>query len=67
MSTAANAQGMRLIGHSDLGGAGLNGDVTVVGTTAIVAAGLMPAAGAEEERGWNQSWHREATNLHEGS
>ena len=36
---------MRLIGRSDLGGAGLNGDVTVVGTTAIVAAGLMPAAG----------------------
>lgn len=42
---AANAQSMKLVGKSDLGGAGLNGDVTIVGTTAIVAAGLMPAAG----------------------
>ena len=45
VSTAAHPQDMRLVGRSDLGGAGLNGDVTVVGTTAIVAAGLMPAAG----------------------
>ena len=45
VSATAHAQGMRLVGRSDLGGAGLNGDVTVVGTTAIVAAGLMPAAG----------------------
>ncbi len=44
-STVSSAQGLRLVGRSDLGGAGLNGDVTVVGTTAIVAAGLMPAAG----------------------
>ena len=43
--TAAHAQDMRVVGRSDLGGAGLNGDVTIVGTTAIVAAGLMPAAG----------------------
>ncbi|MEO6526640.1 MAG: PA domain-containing protein [Gemmatimonadaceae bacterium] len=42
---AARAQVMRLVGHSDLGGAGLNGDITIVGTTAAVAAGLMPAAG----------------------
>ncbi len=39
------AQDMRLVGRSDLGGAGLNGDVTIVGTTAVVAAGLMPAGG----------------------
>ncbi len=45
VSTTTHPQGMRRIGSSDLGGAGLNGDVTVVGTTAIVAAGLMPAAG----------------------
>ena len=44
-STSTHAQRMRLVGHSDLGGFGLNGDVTIVGTTAIVAAGLMPAAG----------------------
>ena len=43
--STAHAQGMRVVGRSDLGGAGLNGDVTVVGTTAIVAAGLMPAGG----------------------
>lgn len=42
---AGSAQSMRLVGHSDLGGGGLNGDVSVVGTTAVVAAGLMPAAG----------------------
>ncbi|MGI8497028.1 MAG: PA domain-containing protein [Gemmatimonadaceae bacterium] len=45
LTLAAHAQGMRLVGRSDLGGAGLNGEVTIVGTTAIIAAGLMPAAG----------------------
>ena len=45
LPAAANAQGMRVVGRSDLGGKGLNGDITVVGTTAIVAAGMMPAAG----------------------
>lgn len=44
-STATHAQKIRQVGRSDLGGAGLNGEVTIVGTTAIVAAGLMPAAG----------------------
>ena len=44
-SGVAHAQSMRLVGRSDLGGAGLNGEVTIVGTTAIVAAGMMPAAG----------------------
>jgi len=42
---AAGAQNMRLVGKSALGGGGLNGDVAIVGTTAIVGAGLMPAAG----------------------
>ena len=32
--------GLRLVGRSDLGGKGLNGEVAVVGTTAVVAAGL---------------------------
>lgn len=44
-STAGHAQEMRVVGRTDLGGAGLNGDLTIVGTTAIVAAGLMPAGG----------------------
>lgn len=47
-ATSANevlAQSMKLVGKSDLGGAGLNGDLTVIGTTAVVAAGMMPAAG----------------------
>lgn len=47
MARALVAQGpaMQLVAHSDLGGAGLNGEVTILGTTAIVAAGLMPAGG----------------------
>ena len=44
-SSAADAQSLKLVGRSDLGGGGLNGDLTIVGTTAVVAAGLMPAAG----------------------
>ncbi len=44
-SAVLNAQTMRLVGQSNLGGEGLSGDVTIVGTTAIVGAGLMPAAG----------------------
>jgi len=40
-----SAQTMRLVGQSNLGGGGLNGDIAIVGTTAIVGAGLMPAAG----------------------
>lgn len=35
VATGAHAQGMRLLGRSDLEGAGLNGDVTVVGTKAV--------------------------------
>ncbi|MEO8193190.1 MAG: PA domain-containing protein [Gemmatimonadales bacterium] len=45
LSVDAKAQSLRLVGQSTLGGAGLNGDVAIVGTTAVVGAGLMPAAG----------------------
>ncbi|MEO5567896.1 MAG: PA domain-containing protein [Gemmatimonadaceae bacterium] len=45
MAGLGESQNMRLVGRSDLGGAGLNGDLTIVGTTAVVAAGLMPAGG----------------------
>ncbi len=45
IAAGVDAQSMRLVGRSDLGGAGLNGDLTIVGHTAIVAAGLMPAGG----------------------
>ncbi|MBA3578567.1 MAG: hypothetical protein H0W42_01150 [Gemmatimonadaceae bacterium] len=45
MTPGAHAQALRLVGRTTLGGAGLNGDVAVVGTTAIVGAGMMPAAG----------------------
>ena len=45
VSATSHAQSMRLVAQHDLGGGGLNGDLTIVGTTAIVAAGLMPAAG----------------------
>ncbi|MGH9181974.1 MAG: hypothetical protein ACRDY5_09700 [Acidimicrobiales bacterium] len=33
---------MILVGHSDLGGQGLNGRVALVGSTAVVAAGYVP-------------------------
>lgn len=42
---AAGAQVLSLAGKTDLGGAGLNGDLTVVGTTVVVGAGIMAAAG----------------------
>ncbi len=45
ISSGVQAQSLKLVGKSDLGGAGLNGDITVVGTTAVVAAGMMAAAG----------------------
>lgn len=45
LSVAADAQSLKIVGKSDLGGGGLNGDITIIGTTAVVAAGLMPAAG----------------------
>ncbi|MEO6120945.1 MAG: hypothetical protein ABIW46_00225, partial [Acidimicrobiales bacterium] len=36
------AENMTLVGHSDLGGQGLNGQVAVVGSTAVVATGYVP-------------------------
>ena len=36
------AQGLQVVGHSDLGGDGLNGEVAVAGTTAVVATGFIP-------------------------
>ena len=38
----AQTQGVNVVGYNDLGGQGLNGAVTVVGTTAVVAAGYTP-------------------------
>lgn len=40
--SGAQAQGLSIVGYSDLGGEGLNGEVALVGTTAIVASGYMP-------------------------
>src|SRR5687768_5122368 len=37
-----HARNIRVVGHNDLGGQGLNGEVTVVGTTAVVGAGYTP-------------------------
>ena len=42
LPAGAVAQGVAAVGFSDLGGEGLNGDVAVVGTTAVVAAGYVP-------------------------
>ena len=42
---AVATQNLRLVGYSDLGGGGLNGEVAVVGTTAIVGAGMSPSGG----------------------
>ena len=41
----SSAQGLDVVGRSDLGGQGLNGEVAVVGNTAIVASGILPGAG----------------------
>ena len=40
----STAQGLRQVGFSDLGGGGLNGDVAVVGNTAVVAGGQLASA-----------------------
>jgi len=36
------AQGLKVVGYSDLGGKGLNGELVVVGTTVVVGAGYVP-------------------------
>ena len=38
----AQSNGVNVVGYSDLGGRGLNGEVAVVGNTAVVAAGAIP-------------------------
>jgi len=38
----ARSENVNLIGFNDLGGGGLNGEVAVVGNTALVAAGITP-------------------------
>ena len=43
--TAHQGSGLRVVGRSDLGGKGLNGELAVVGTTAVVAAGLTASSG----------------------
>ncbi len=45
-SAAERAATLELMGKSDLGGKGLNGEVATVGDTAIVAAGQRQGAGA---------------------
>ncbi len=49
-NAAASARNLRLLGFSDLGRQGLNGDVAVVGNTAIVATGLVTDTGDHTER-----------------
>ncbi len=34
--------GVKVLGHTDLGGEGLNGQVAVLGSTAVVATGYVP-------------------------
>ena len=41
---------LRLVGRNALGGGGLNGELTVVGTTVVVGAGLVPDTGDHSER-----------------
>lgn len=45
ISTGRDSAQLRVVGSSDLGGRGLNGDVAVAGRTALVASGIHPAAG----------------------
>ena len=42
VSFGGDARGLRVVGHTDLGGQGLNGEVAVVGSTAVVASGYVP-------------------------
>jgi hypothetical protein len=41
----ATSPALELLGHNDLGGEGLNGEVTVIGDIAVVASGIMPGGG----------------------
>ncbi|MFN2398220.1 MAG: PA domain-containing protein [Gemmatimonadaceae bacterium] len=42
---APSSRSLEVVGRSDLGGGGLNGSIAIVGSTAVVAAGITPAAG----------------------
>ena len=42
---AAHAASLDVVGKSDLGGGGLNGQVATVGNTAVVASGILSAGG----------------------
>ncbi len=41
----ATSTDLALLGQTDLGGKGLNGEVAIVGNTAVVATGIQPAGG----------------------
>ncbi|MGH9157326.1 MAG: hypothetical protein ACRD1K_16145 [Acidimicrobiales bacterium] len=43
------AQGLTVVGHSNLGGQGLNGEVAVIGNTAIVTAGYVPQSTMQQD------------------
>ncbi|HVL93002.1 MAG TPA: hypothetical protein VM264_06615 [Acidimicrobiales bacterium] len=43
------AEGLSVVGHSDLGGEGLNGEVAVIGNTAIVTAGYVPQSTMQQD------------------
>lgn len=45
LSGAAHAASLQLLAKSNLGGAGLNGQVATVGNTAIVASGILSGSG----------------------
>jgi len=45
-----DAHGLELLGHTDLGGQGVNGDVAVVGNIAVVGAGIVTHTGYHTER-----------------
>ena len=52
-AAAESARNLRVVGRSDLGGGGLNGEVAVIGTTALVGAGVVSDPGG---------WHNERYN-----
>ena len=43
LPSLASAASLDLVGRSDLGGAGLNGEIATIGNTVIVASGILPA------------------------
>src|SRR5918992_4808054 len=45
-----SSRNLSQLGRSDLGGGGLNGDIAVVGNTAVVGAGIVTDTGYHTER-----------------